>query len=123
MYRPEVRIIQNQEVESHEKEVSQSEMNELLAKYGYSSGYTGDRNQQPVNPNQNLTFEEMMAREEQKENQRLERERQLRNGPKPVSFDPNNIGYSETKYSSMEVDDWNSLGIKVEIVSDMKIPR
>lgn len=122
MIRPEVRVIQNQEIETKETQVSQSEADALLAKYGYKQKYVA---QEPVNvdPNQNLTFDEMIRRQEAQEAERKARLERQRNGAQPVSFDPYNMNYSETKYTNLEVDNTNSFGIKVQIVSDMKIPR
>ena len=122
MNRPDVRIVQSQEVETKSIDVSGTEADALLAKYGYKQQYVPS-NQSQVDPNSSLTFEEMTRRQEAKEAEQRARFERQRNGAQPVSFDPYNMNYSETKYTNLEVDDTNSFGIKVQIVSDMKIPR
>lgn len=120
MNRPEVRIIQNQEIETKQVQVSQSEADALLAKYGYKEPTTFSA--EPTKPStSDLTFEEMVRIHEQEQEQKRQRAERLRNGGKPVSFDQYNMNYSSTKYTS--IDDDNSLGIKIQIVSDMKIPK
>lgn len=77
-----------------------SEVNVLLAKYGYKSQYK----EEPISdPNSKLTFEEMMDLEEKKQKAILNREKQLRVGSCPVSFDPKNLKYSETKWDNVEL--------------------
>lgn len=120
MNRPEVRLIQSQEIQTTQVDLPQSEVDALLAKYGHKSQkYVADVPTQDLN--QNLTFDEMIRRQEEKENQQRLKMQRLRDGAKPASFDPYNMSYSETKYTTL--DDNNSLGIKVQIVSDMKIPK
>lgn len=122
MQRPEVRQIEGQRVES-EREVTGYEAEELLRKYGYGSGqYTTrpDVNQPQIIEQPGLTFEEMLAQEEQKR----KREEQMRlakmNGPRPITFNGHSGYDSEVKYSS---DDESGLGIRVEITTDMKLPK
>lgn len=122
MNRAEIRIVQNQEIETKTIEVSSSEADALLAKYGYKQQYT-PQTTTPINPNQDLTFEEMVRRQEAKDAESKARSERLRNGAQPVSFDPHNMGYSETKFTNLDIDDASSLGIRVQIVSDMKIPK
>lgn len=112
---PEVRIIDNQQITSSDVNVSQSEADYLLAKYGFKQNYIT-----PIIPKLNpQTFDEMIQQQEN-ERQRIENERRMRsNGPQPVSFDSKNINYSETKWSDMEVDG-QQLGLKIQIVTDMK---
>jgi hypothetical protein len=116
--RPEVRIVDNQHISNQETNVSQSEVDSLLAKYGYTQTFTLT-NQPRINSNPQ-TFEEMVHQKEA-EQKRIEQQRLKKQfGPRSVSFDVNNINYSETKYSDLEVGN-NSFGIKIEIVTDMKI--
>ena len=117
MQRPEIRVIDNQQVTTTDVNVSQSEADYILAKYGFKQpNPVSSPVQMQSNPQ---TFEEMVHQQEQ-ERQRLEREKYMRTqGPQPVSFDSRNINYSETKWSDMEVDDMK-LGIKIQIVTDMK---
>ncbi len=119
MQRPEVRVIDNQQVTSTNPDIDQSEADYLLAKYGYKQNYTAPS--QTSNPHQNSQSFEDMVRSQEAEQRRIEEERYRRmNGPKSVSFDNQNINYSEIKWSDMEVDG-SKLGIKIQIVTDMKI--
>ena len=43
MQRPQVRIVDNQQVEQQNVDVSQSEAEYLLAKYGYKQTYTSQK--------------------------------------------------------------------------------
>jgi hypothetical protein len=122
MNRPEVRIIQSQEVETKsEQELSQSEINSLLAKYGYSNTQLSINNHTPEPPKNNMTFDEMVRLEENKLKAEEERKRLINNGPKSVTFDQRNVGYSETKYGTL--DDEMGIGIQISIVSDMNLPK
>jgi hypothetical protein len=120
MQRPEIRIIQDQQVEST-REITGSEAEQLLRKYGYADQSFSTRenpNQPPPQPA--LTFEEMVAQEEQKKRAEEERRRAQRNGPHPNTFDGRNGYDSEIKYGS---DEETGYGFKIQIVSDMPIPK
>ena len=118
MNRPEVKIIQPQE-EIKSTPIEGWEAEQILRKYGYqNSNYsTGPSEQNNTN---NLTFEEMVAQEEMRLN--TERSNMLHrvNGPKPMTFDGGNGYHSQTKYGS---DDDSGYGFKINIVSDMPIPK
>jgi hypothetical protein len=106
--RPEVRIIDHQQEEIKPADISQSEAEALLAKYGYGQS----NNTQIINnpPKSEETFEEMVRREEEKK----------RNHNRPI-IPQRNDGYtSETKWGS---DSESGLNFKIEIVTDMKIPK
>ena len=120
MERPQARIVDAQHVES-EREVLGYEAEQLLRKYGYQPEQMSSipQNQQPVEQ-PGLTFEEMVAQEEAKRRYEEERRRQQMYGPKPTTFDGRNGYDSEVKYAS---DDDTGFGFKIEITSDMKIPR
>jgi hypothetical protein len=120
MNRPEVRIVQNQEVEiNNNPAIDNWEAEQLLRKYGYKSEAPIDV-QPPSNPDNGLTFEEMIAQEEMRiRNEQIKREQQMR-GPKPVSFDGRNGYYSSTTY---ETDSDSGFSYKIEITSDMNIPK
>ncbi len=120
MQRPEVRVIETQSEQTIPIDLEQSEVEKLLAKYGHKSQYNKSFDN---DPNQNLTFDEMIIRQEQKEKDERSRMQQLRNGAKPVSFNNEDLGYSETKYTDIDIDDQNKFGIKIQIVSDMKLPK
>jgi hypothetical protein len=121
MQRPEVRLIQSQQVETNENpNIDSWEAEQLLRKYGYQN------DQQSVIPNdlpptsvdQGLTFEQMIAQEEARLKSEEIRRKQA-NGPKPISFDGSSGYYTETKYGS---DDDSGYGFKIQITSDMPIP-
>ena len=119
MERPQARVIDQQHVES-EREVTGWEAEQILRKYGqqpqqYSSIPEPEQPQQPA-----LTFEEMIAQEEAKRKEEILRNQQRRNGPNPITFDGKNGYDSEVKYSQ---DEDTGFGFKIEISSDMKIPK
>ncbi len=119
MQRPEVRLVQNQQVETNENpNIDAWEAEQLLRKYGYQN----DQSIVPPNTTQNseqgLTFEEMIAQEEARLKSEEMRRKQA-NGPKPISFDGQNGYYTETRYGS---DDDSGYGFKIQITSDMPIP-
>jgi hypothetical protein len=118
MQRPSVNIVDNQKVVTSTPDVSQSEIDYLLSKYGYAQKNNNSSPEIYQNPE---TFEEMIARQDA-DKRRIEHERERRiNGPKAVSFDSNNINYSETKWSDLDIDDVNKIGIRIQVVTDMKI--
>ncbi len=119
MQRPEVRLIQDQQVEINENpSVDSWEAEQLLRKYGYPSGQPASA-PAPIDPNQGLTFEEMVARDEARRRDEEARKRQQMNGPKPISFDGRNGYHTETRYGS---DEDSGYGFKIQITSDMPIP-
>jgi hypothetical protein len=99
-----IRIIQNQEEEIKDIQVSEYEKEVLLAKYNFRPT--------PIQPSDNLSFEEMLQIEE---NKKLELKRK-QNGPQPITF--GGEFNSNTKY-----DTDNDLGFsyKINIVSNMKL--
>ena len=126
MQRPEVRIIANQEeTKNVEVNVSSSEAYALMAKYGFKpTDIVAPPPPQIINdPNRNLTFEEMMAIEDNKiraERQRAEMHRQEEmNRPQPYSFDRRNINYHNTKFETLD----DQFGIQIQVVSDMPINK
>lgn len=117
MQRAEVRIIEPQQVQSKPSDVSNSEAEALLAKYGFSNR---TQPQYSPNPTNNLTAEEMWAMEQRRVEEEKQRKQKQMYGPKPYSFDKGQVGYSETKWASIE---GNSFGIQVQIVSNMPINK
>lgn len=113
MQRPIVNIAQQQSVESTEVNISNEERERLLSKYGHIN-----INQEPTY-NNNLSFEEMVQQDLKRAQNDAIIAQQNRNQPKPKSF--NNINYSETKYSNLNLENGSSFEIKVQIQSDMKI--
>lgn len=121
MQRPEVRIVQDQQIENTPADISGWEAEQLLRKYGYNDQSFSTRETQPIQSEQpGLTFDEMIRQEE--ERLRFEEQRRLSQiyGPKPSTFDSNRGYDSEVKYSS---DDDTGFSFKVQIVSDMNIPK
>jgi len=113
--KPEVRIIQDQQIDSNPVNVTSSEAADILAKYGYSSQqYNTFSNTQKE---EGLTAEEMYAQYDREIEMKLQQERQRRYGPKAITFDSNNINYSSNDYRSLE----DGFGVQVQIVSDMPI--
>ena len=125
MQRTEVRLVEPQQYsEPQQVNISSAEAYALIAKYGVNP--TQPNIQYPVqtDPNQNLTFDEMIAMEEQKNksiNQQKEMERMREmNKPTPYSFDRGSVRHHDTQYKSIE--DTN-IGIEVKVVTNMDINK
>jgi hypothetical protein len=116
--RPEVRIIEPQQEQSTPADVTGSEAAYLLAKYGYQP--QPSVGVQTYNPDADLTFEEMIAKQQRELNDEKIREQQRMYGPKASTFDSNNIRYSNSEYRDLDLDGQN-FGIQVQVVSDMPI--
>ena len=116
MYRAEVRVLQDQQVDTKPVQVTSSEAADLLAKYGYSTQQFNTEIQVD-RPRQDISVQELYAQHDRELELQKQREMQRRNGPKAVTFDSNNINYSSTDYRSLE----DGFGIQVQIVSDMPI--
>ena len=120
MQRPEIRIIQNQEEQTQPANIYSWEAEQLLRKYGHQPQQFSTREEPVSNPNQNLTFEQMVAQEEARLKEEELRRQQRMNGPRPTTFDGSRGYDSEVKYTS---DDDTGFGFKIEITTDMKIPK
>ena len=100
MQRPEVRLIQDQQIEINDNpNIDGWEAEQLLRKYGYQNEQPYNIPEQPVN---NLTFEEMVTQEDTKKRNEEVRKKQMSNGQQPISFDGRGGYYTETKYGSDE---------------------
>jgi hypothetical protein len=120
MERPVARVIDAQHVES-EREITGWEAEQLMRKYGNQpEQFSTFTTEQPQIEQPGLTFEEMLAQEEAKRRNEQMRRNQQMNGPRPTTFDGRNGYDSEVKYAS---DDDSGFGFKIEITSDMKLPR
>ena len=133
--KPTVRIIEPQQEQTSPADVTGSEASYLLAKYGYSAPIP----EHPIHqdPNDGLTFEEMVDQQNKELEYQRQMEYQRRYGPKAVTFDSRNIGYSNSEFRDMNIDsrnigysnsefrdmniDGQNIGIQVQIVSDMPI--
>jgi hypothetical protein len=122
MQRPEVRIVQGQEEQiNHNPQVDSWEAEQLMRKYGYqNTSYSTNDIIPESKPMSELTFEEMIRQEENRlYNEKLKRQHQI-NGPKPISFDGRNGYHTQTTY---ETDSDTGFGFKIQITSDMNIPK
>ena len=110
MQRPEVRIVQGQEVQiNNNPNIDSWEAEQLLRKYGYQSN--SNISEPEINNTNDLSFEEMVAQEELRlKNERSKRDQQFK--------DQN--GYSETTYGN---DSETGFSFKIEVRSDMNIPK
>ena len=121
MQRPEVRIVQGQEEHiNNNPQIDSWEAEQLMRKYGYqNTSYSSNEPSQPVEQ-PGLSFEEMVRQAEEKESQDRLRKQQQMNGPKPISFDGRNGYHTQTTY---ETDSDTGFGFKIQITSDMNIPK
>lgn len=116
--RPDVRIIQDQQTETTPVEVTGYEAEQLLRKYAPNQKFT--THQQPVEPvNNELTFEEMVAQEEEKLRKQREAQQNKDNAPQPITFNGEHGYDSEVRYKS----DDSGFGLKITISTDMKLPN
>ncbi len=120
--KPEVRIIDPQQVESKPVESTSAEAAALLAKYGYKNTQHQVQSEQPIHTQQSrgLTADELYAMQLREEEERRNREYQKMYGPKAMTFDSNKINYSNVEYRDLGIDGQN-VGIQVQVVSDMPI--
>lgn len=119
MERPTVRLIEDQQVEST-TEVTGWEAEQLLRKYGHQPQQFSTRQEEVQQPEQpGYTFEEMVLQQEAREKELKMRRQQQINGPKPITFGGQNYD-TETRYES---DEDTGFGFKIQIVTDMKLPK
>lgn len=120
--KPEVRIIDPQQVESKSVETTSAEAAALLAKYGYKNSEQSFQPDQPVKTQQSrgFTADELYEMQLREEEERRNLEWQRIYGPKAMTFDSNKINYSNVEYRDLGIDGQN-VGIQVQIVSDMPI--
>ena len=116
MEKPQVRIIEDQVESITNPDVSQSERNYLLSKYGYvEPSFQRENISEPSNTQ---SFEDMVRQEELKEIERRNQKEMRNNRPRAYTFD--DVNHYESKHSSLDVDGAN-LGINVTVMSDMNI--
>jgi hypothetical protein len=115
MNRPEVRIVSQQSEEIKPANISKSEEEALLAKYGYGSAPNSFSSfkEEPVIESNPLTFEEMVMREEQKKRDEEMRRKHNQHGPKPITFD----GEYRTETTYGETD---GITFKINVVTNIK---
>ena len=114
--KPEVRIVQDQQIQTSQVQHTNSEVADLLAKYGYSTQHI-NREISNFNQKSELTVEEIYAQQYREFEMQRQKEMERRNSPKAVTFDSRNINYSQTDYRSLE----DGFGVQVQVVSDMPI--
>ena len=119
MERPIARIIEPQQIDTTIKEVDGWEAEQLLRKYGHEPQQFSTREEIASVP-QGLTFEEMVLQHENKMKADALRRQALNNGPKPITYNGQGGYDTEVKYSS---DSDSGFGFKIEITSDMPLPR
>ena len=117
--KPEVRLIEPQQEQTIPVEVTGSEAAALLAKYGYKSPEFNNPIPEPrKRQDGDMTVDEFFMAQQKEIEAIKAREHQRMYGPKAVTFDSNNINYSNTEFRNL--DDTN-FGIQVQVVSDMPI--
>jgi hypothetical protein len=117
----QIRILDTQQEEINDVNISQHEKEMLLHKYGYTSQtpttkYT-THNQKNIN--NNLSFEELCRQHEEKERNKNITNQQKKYGPKPITFN------SDDYYHDVNFREDNEIGhtFKVTIVTDMNLPK
>lgn len=115
--RAQVRIIDQQSDEVKPADIQEWEKEQLLRKYGFTQEQPKHQPNQYRDPKGDMSYEKLCRIEDQ----RYERERQERirkmNAPRPTTFGgdyDSNVSYSQ---------DESGFAFKVDIVSDMKIPK
>lgn len=122
MERPQVRMVTPQTEETNTREVSGWEAEQLLRKYGHDQQFT--TRPEPIQETPGQTFEEMVEQHEaQLRNEQLRRQQQYNqqmNGPRPITFNGQDGYDSEIRYGS---DSDSGYGFKIEITTDIKLPK
>lgn len=123
MHRPEVRIVEPQQEETRQVDVSSWERDQLLAKYGYKNVQQTPLENKGFNPVKDLSYQELMELEDRKYFEELQRKRQdVLNRPTTYTIDQDQVRYNESRWSNIDLGG-QEFGIQVQIVSDMKFTR
>lgn len=121
MERPQVRMIEPQSEESKPANIPSWEAEQLLRKYGHQpEQFTTRQEEVPKYVDNGLTLDQMIAQQEAEERNNQMRRQQQMSGPKPVTFSGDRGYDSEVRYTS---DDDSGFGFKIEITTDMQLPR
>jgi len=121
MERTQVTMIEPQSEETRPANIPSWEAEQLLRKYGHQPEQFTTRQDDPTPPTPpGLTFEEMIAQQESEERNNQMRRQQQMTGPKPMTFSGDRGYDSEVRYTS---DDDSGFGFKIEITTDMQLPR
>jgi hypothetical protein len=120
MERPQVRMIEPQSEETAPANIPSWEAEQLLRKYGHQPEQFSTRQeiQRPID--NGLTLDQMIAQQESQQREEQIRRQQQMNGPKPMTFNGDRGYDSEVRYTS---DDDSGFGFKIEITTDMQLPR
>jgi hypothetical protein len=122
MERPQVRQIEGQRTEEV-REVTGWEAEQLLRKYSQGEYFsTRGEEVKPISviSDNGLSFEDMVRLEEEKRQAEKMRNISQQSGPRPTTFDGSRGYESEVKWES---DEDTGFGFKIEITTDMKLPR
>lgn len=120
MERPQVRMVEPQSEETKPANIPSWEAEQLLRKYGHQPEQFTTRQEEVVAPPPGLSFEEMIAQQEAEQRNNQMRRQQQMNGLQPKTFDGSRGYDSEVRYTS---DDDSGFGFKIEITTDMQLPR
>src|SRR5574343_49040 len=118
MERPQIRVVKSQETESKEVSVDSYEAQQLLWKYGHSIKEPEINQVEPTQDN-GMTFEEMVKIEQKKRELESIKKMKKDYGPKPITFSDSNYS-SDVKYGQ---DDESGINFRIEITTDMKLPK
>ena len=120
MERPQVTVIEFQSEESKPANIPSWEAEQLLRKYGHQPEQFTTRQEVPQYVDNGLTLDQMIAQQEAEERNNQMRRQQQMTGQKPVTFSGDRGYDSEVRYTS---DDDSGFGFKIEITTDMQLPR
>lgn len=120
MERPQVIMIEPQSEESKPANIPSWEAEQLLRKYGHQPEQFTTRQEEVPHIDNGLTLDQMIAQQEAQERNNQMRRQQQMSGPKPVTFSGDRGYDSEVRYTS---DDDSGFGFKIEITTDMQLPR
>ena len=112
--KPIVRIIEPEQIET--KIITGEEAERILNNIPSEDKHFSTRIEPLTKPQSELTFEEMIKQHEDK----MKAEEAKRVGPQPKTFNGNGGWDSEVKYGT---ESESGFGFKIEISTDMKLPR
>lgn len=120
MNKPETKIIEFQNEEINDVNISNYEMEQLLMKYGYETTCVSVNKNVIETPNNNLSFEEMINRHENILNEEEMKRKARMNNLTPKTFNDNDGYNSQVKYSE---DSDTGFNFKITITTDMNLPN
>jgi hypothetical protein len=120
MYKPEIKIVEYQNEEINDIYISDYEKEQLLIKYGYDTSNISINKNIIESPNNNLSFEEMVAKHNSKLKEEEMKRNAIINGLTPKTFNDNDGYNSQVKYSE---DSDTGFNFKVTITTNMNLPN